>query len=137
MSGSDHAKVLLATFGTLGDIYPFIAIAKAIAACGLSPSSGRRRCTARPIESEAIGYTPIRPDIGDICNALGTDLPGMYRIMLGNPHFILDEIYAALPARDLRGRSPRSKRHDSNPDSEPACRRSSRSGEDPAAMRAR
>jgi rhamnosyltransferase subunit B len=93
MSGSDHAKVLLATFGTLGDLYPFIAIAKAIAACGLEPVIAAAEMHREAIESEAIGYTPMRPDISDICNALGTELPGMYRSMLGNPYFILDEIY--------------------------------------------
>jgi UDP:flavonoid glycosyltransferase YjiC (YdhE family) len=93
MSGSDRAKVLLATFGTLGDIYPFIAMAKAIAACGLEPVIAAPGDAREAVESEAIGYAPIRPNISEVCNALGTDLPGMYRIMLGNPRFILDEIY--------------------------------------------
>jgi UDP:flavonoid glycosyltransferase YjiC (YdhE family) len=30
-------RILLATFGTLGDIYPFVAMAKALAARGLEP----------------------------------------------------------------------------------------------------
>src|SRR5947209_7547298 len=63
MPGSDNAKVLLATFGTLGDLYPFIAMAKAIAACGLEPVIAAQEMHREAIESEAIGYAPMRPDI--------------------------------------------------------------------------
>lgn len=86
-------RILLATFGTLGDVYPFVAIARALAARGLEPLIAAPAMHRRTIEGEGIAYAPIRPDMQDICEALGTDLPGAYRIMLGNPHFILDEIY--------------------------------------------
>jgi UDP:flavonoid glycosyltransferase YjiC (YdhE family) len=86
-------RILLATFGTLGDIFPFVAIAKALAARGLEPLIAAPAMHRRTIEGEGIAYAPIRPDMQDICEALGTDVPGAYRIMLGNPHFILDEIY--------------------------------------------
>ena len=86
-------KILLATFGTLGDLYPFIAIAKALVARGLAPVLAAPEMHRAAIEAEAIAYAPIRPDMSDVCAALGTDIPGAFRIMLGNPHFILDEIY--------------------------------------------
>jgi UDP:flavonoid glycosyltransferase YjiC (YdhE family) len=93
MLGFEHPKVLLATFGTLGDIYPFITIAKALAGRGLQPIIAAPGDVREAIESEGIDYAPIRPNIGEVCNALGTDLAGMYKIMRRNPHFILDEIY--------------------------------------------
>ena len=93
MGASDRPKILLATFGTLGDIYPFVAIAKALAARGLEPVIATPEMHRRTIEGEGLATTPIRPDMADVCAALGTDIPGAYRMMLGNPHFILDEIY--------------------------------------------
>ncbi|MGJ0454755.1 MAG: glycosyltransferase [Methylocystis sp.] len=86
-------RVLLATFGTLGDIYPFIAIAHAMCHRGLDVVIAAPEMHQGSIEREGIAYARLRPHEGDILNALGVDLSGAYRIMLKNPYFILDEIY--------------------------------------------
>ncbi len=86
-------KVVLATFGTLGDIYPFIAIARALQARGFAPVIAAPEMYKRAIEAEGIGFAPLRPHENDIVGALGVDIPGVFEIMLKNPHFILDEIY--------------------------------------------
>ena len=86
-------KVVLATFGTLGDIYPFIAIAKALQRRGHEPRIVAPAMYAGAIEAEGIAYGPLRPHQRDIVEALGVDIPGIFRIMLKNPYFILDEIY--------------------------------------------
>ncbi|WP_157235206.1 glycosyltransferase [Methylosinus sp. LW4] len=86
-------RILLATFGTLGDIYPFIAIAHALRRRALDVVIAAPEMHRGTIEREGLGYTRLRPHEDDIIGALGVDLPGAFRIMLQNPYFILDEIY--------------------------------------------
>ncbi|MBG0792216.1 glycosyltransferase [Methylocystis sp. H62] len=86
-------RILLVTFGTLGDIYPFIAIAHAMRRRGLDVVIAAPEMHRGSIEREGIAYARLRPHENDIVDALGVDLAGAFRIMLKNPYFILDEIY--------------------------------------------
>ena len=86
-------KAVLATFGTLGDVYPFVAAALALKARGFSPVIAAPEMHRGAIEGEGIAYARLRPHEDDIMEALGVDIPGVFAIMLKNPHFILDEIY--------------------------------------------
>jgi UDP:flavonoid glycosyltransferase YjiC (YdhE family) len=86
-------KALLATFGTLGDVYPFIAIALALKARGIKAVIAAPGIYRQAIEAENIAYAVLRPDESDLMEALGVDVAGMFATMLKNPHFILDEIY--------------------------------------------
>jgi rhamnosyltransferase subunit B len=86
-------KACLATFGTLGDVYPFIAIGLALKRRGIEPIIAAPEMHRHAIEGEGIAYKRLRPHERDIAEALGVDVPGAYRIMLKNPYFILDEIY--------------------------------------------
>ena len=86
-------KIVLATFGTLGDIYPFIAIASALRARGFDPLIAAPDMYRDVIGAEGIAFGRLRPHETDIFDALGVDSAGAFRLMLKNPHFILDEIY--------------------------------------------
>lgn len=86
-------KAVLATFGTLGDIYPFIAIAHALAEREIAPVIVAPGMYRGDIEAEGIHHARLRPDESDIAEALGTDIRGVFDMMLKNPHFVLDEIY--------------------------------------------
>jgi UDP:flavonoid glycosyltransferase YjiC (YdhE family) len=86
-------RILLATFGTLGDIYPFIAIAHAMRRRGFDAVIAAPEMHRGSIEREGLEYARLRPHEADIVGALGVDIPGAFRIMLQNPFFILDEIY--------------------------------------------
>jgi UDP:flavonoid glycosyltransferase YjiC (YdhE family) len=86
-------RVLLATFGTLGDIYPFIAVAHAVSRRGLDVVIAAPEMHKGSIEREGVAYARLRPHENDIVGALDVDLAGAFRIMLKNPYFILDEIY--------------------------------------------
>lgn len=86
-------RILLATFGTLGDIYPFIAIARAMLQRDLDVVIAAPEMHRDSIEREGVEYARLRPDENDIVSALGVDIPGVFQIMLKNPYFILDEIY--------------------------------------------
>ncbi|PWB83804.1 MAG: glycosyltransferase [Methylocystaceae bacterium] len=89
----ERKRILLVTFGTLGDVYPFIAIAHAMRRRGLDAVIAAPEMHRSSIESEGVAYTRLRPHENDIVGALGVDLPGAFQIMLKNPYFILDEIY--------------------------------------------
>lgn len=86
-------RVLLATFGTLGDVYPFIAIAHAMRLRGLDVVIAAPQMHRDAVEREGIAYARLRPHENDIVAALGVDIAGAFQIMLKNPYFILDEIY--------------------------------------------
>lgn len=86
-------RILLATFGTLGDIYPFIAVAHAVSRRDLDVVIAAPEMHRRSIEREGVAYARLRPHENDIVGALGVDLAGAFRIMLRNPYFILNEIY--------------------------------------------
>jgi UDP:flavonoid glycosyltransferase YjiC (YdhE family) len=85
-------KAALATFGTLGDIYPFIAIAHALTKRGIEPTIVAPGMYRGAIEREGVRHACLRPDDRDIAEALGTDARGLLEGMK-KPHFILDEIY--------------------------------------------
>lgn len=86
-------RILLVTFGTLGDVYPFLAIAHAMRRKGLTAVVAAPEMHRDSIEREGVAYVPLRPHENDIVSALGVDVPGAFEIMLKNPYFILDEIY--------------------------------------------
>jgi UDP:flavonoid glycosyltransferase YjiC (YdhE family) len=82
-------RVLLVTFGTLGDIYPFIAIAHAMRRRDLDVVIAAPEMHRGSIEREGVAYARLRPHENDIVGALGVDLSGAFRIMLKNPYFIV------------------------------------------------
>ncbi len=84
---------VLATFGTLGDIYPFVAIAHALASRDVEPTIAAPVTYREAIEAEDVRWVRLRPDMTDIAEALRTDNRGAFEMMLRNPHFILDQIY--------------------------------------------
>lgn len=86
-------RIVLATFGTLGDIYPFIAIAHALRERELDTVIAAPEMHRGSIEREGVAYARLRPHENDITSALGVDIDGAFRLMLKNPYFILDEIY--------------------------------------------
>lgn len=87
------ARVVLATFGTLGDIHPFVALAKALQARGAHPVIATSAMHRALIEAEGIAFAPMRPDESDIARAHGLDIAGVFRRMGASPFFLLDEIY--------------------------------------------
>ena len=85
-------KVVLCTIGSLGDLYPFLAVARSLRARGLEPvvaTSGHYR---RKIEAEGIGFCPIRPDESDIVARLGMDMPELVGRLMRGDGFLLSEV---------------------------------------------
>jgi UDP:flavonoid glycosyltransferase YjiC (YdhE family) len=56
-------RILLTTFGSLGDLHPYIALARGLQAHGALPTIGTSAFYRDMVESRGIAFTPIRPDI--------------------------------------------------------------------------
>lgn len=59
-----HGKrILLTTFGSLGDLHPYLALARGLQAHGAHPIIGTSAFYREMVESRGIGFAPIRPDM--------------------------------------------------------------------------
>jgi MGT family glycosyltransferase len=56
-------RILFCTFGSLGDIYPFLALARELKRRGHSPAIATTPSYRQLIESEGIEFRPVRPDL--------------------------------------------------------------------------
>ncbi len=85
-------KILIVTFGSLGDLHPFVALAHALAAEGLTPVIATSAAYAEYIASEGLAFTPIRPDGDDLVARLGMEMGEMARRMAADDRFLFDQI---------------------------------------------
>jgi rhamnosyltransferase subunit B len=56
------ARIVITTFGSLGDLHPYIAIALGLKARGHEVILATGECYRKKIESLGIGFRPVRPD---------------------------------------------------------------------------
>ena len=85
-------KILLATFGSLGDLHPFIALGQALQREGfavvLATSSNHREA----VEAQGLGFTAISPDLQEVTDRLGLDLGGLARRMSADNGFLFKDV---------------------------------------------
>ncbi len=85
-------KILLATFGSLGDLHPFIALGRALQREGfaivLATSSNYRQL----VEEQGLGFVAVAPDLDDLMSRLGLDLGGLARRMSEDDGFLFQRI---------------------------------------------
>lgn len=62
------ARIVLNTFGSLGDLHPYLAIAIGLRRRGHEPVIATSEVYRRKIIAEGIGFAPVRPDVGLIMN---------------------------------------------------------------------
>jgi rhamnosyltransferase subunit B len=58
-------KIVFATFGSLGDVHPYIAVARELQARGHHASLATFEEYREPVESAGIGFAPVRPRRGE------------------------------------------------------------------------
>ncbi|HYL89608.1 MAG TPA: nucleotide disphospho-sugar-binding domain-containing protein [Burkholderiales bacterium] len=58
-------RILLATFGSLGDLHPYIAVARALAARGAQPLIATVPDYREHVEREGIAFAPVRPGMAE------------------------------------------------------------------------
>ncbi len=60
------ARIVLNTFGSLGDVHPYLAIAIGLRDRGHSPVVATSEYYRSKVEAEGIGFSPVRPDVGEL-----------------------------------------------------------------------
>ncbi|HEX5443025.1 MAG TPA: glycosyltransferase, partial [Pirellulales bacterium] len=70
-------RIVLATFGSLGDLHPFVALAKGLQARGHEPVIATSEYHRELIERQQIGFFPVRPDLLDFA-----ERPEIFRLLM-------------------------------------------------------
>ncbi len=60
------AKIVLNTFGSFGDLHPYLAIAIEMKKRGHQPLVATAEVYRKKIEAEGIAFAPVRPDLGEL-----------------------------------------------------------------------
>jgi UDP:flavonoid glycosyltransferase YjiC (YdhE family) len=85
-------KILIATFGSLGDLHPFVALGQALQREGcrvvVATSADHRALVVR----EGLDFFDIRPDVAEISAALRTDMGGIARAMSRDDAFLFEKV---------------------------------------------
>ncbi|PPD45391.1 MAG: glycosyl transferase family 28 [Methylocystis sp.] len=85
-------KILIATFGSLGDLHPFVALAHALRREGFAPVIATSAAYREFIEGEGISFVAIRPDADDLTQRLGIDMEEIARRMAADDKFLFDTL---------------------------------------------
>ncbi|WP_275938813.1 glycosyltransferase [Methylocystis parvus] len=86
------AKILIATFGSLGDLHPFVALAHALAREGFAPVIATSAAYSDYILAEGLAFAPIRPDADDLMARLGMEMGEIARRMAEDDKFLFDTL---------------------------------------------
>ena len=102
MSDMRSKRIVFFTFGSLGDIYPVLALAREMQRRGNSSVVATSPCYRSLIEREGVAFHPVRPDV-DIAD------PAVLRramdLRTGARYILRDILFPAL--QDTRTRLPR------------------------------
>jgi rhamnosyltransferase subunit B len=60
------ARIVLNTFGSFGDLHPYMAVAIGLKRRGHTPVIATAELYRTKVEAEGIGFAPVRPDIGEM-----------------------------------------------------------------------
>jgi UDP:flavonoid glycosyltransferase YjiC (YdhE family) len=89
-----NRKIVLSATGSLGDLHPFIALAKALKSLGYQPVVATAGSYREKIEAEDIGFVAIRPDAADLKRDLKLDLPEIARRIASDLSFMSHKVIA-------------------------------------------
>lgn len=92
MPAPPPTKVVLATFGTHGDLHPFLALALALRARGVEPVLAAAGVFREKVEAEGIAFRPMRPDVEVVAERLGMEPRQLARAVAARPEFLLQQI---------------------------------------------
>lgn len=60
------ARIVLNTFGSFGDLHPYLAIAIELRRRGHDPVIATSEVYRAKVEAEGVGFAPVRPDVGEL-----------------------------------------------------------------------
>ena len=84
--------IVLATFGTHGDLHPFMALALALQRHGARVTLAAAPDYRDKIETEGMAFAPMRPDMQAVMDRLGMDEHALTRRIDRQPQFLLTHI---------------------------------------------
>jgi len=84
-------RIVLSTFGSLGDLHPFVGIARGLKARGHDVAIATHASYRERVECEGVGFHPVRPDIDNFLEE--TALMGQIMHMRKGPEFIIRQIF--------------------------------------------
>lgn len=87
-----HPKIVLATFGTDGDLHPFLGLALALRARGLQPVLAAGEIHRAKVEAEGIPFHAMAPDVDAAAARLGMDRQQLTRAIAARPEILLTDI---------------------------------------------
>ena len=85
-------KILIATFGSLGDIYPFVALGQALQREGFAVVVATSETYRDLIIGEGLCFAAIRPDVEEATERLGMDLGEIARRMSADDGFLFQRL---------------------------------------------
>lgn len=84
--------VALATFGTLGDLHPFVAVALALKRRGIEPIVAAAEGYRANVEGEGLRFQRMRPDLDAMAQRLGMGERELARAAAKRPDFIVRDL---------------------------------------------
>lgn len=85
-------KILIATFGSLGDLHPFIALGKALQYEGFAVVVATSEYHRERVEAQGLGFAAVSPDLEELTQRLGLDLGAMARRMSEDDGFLFEKL---------------------------------------------
>ena len=88
----DGRKIVIATFGSLGDLNPYVALAHALKRIGFRPVLATSVFYRDWIESEGLGFAAVRPDVDELAERLGMDMGALAERVARDDGFMFREL---------------------------------------------
>jgi rhamnosyltransferase subunit B len=85
-------RIVLATFGTLGDLHPFIALAQALRCRGAHPLLATSADYREPVEAAGVDFAPLGPSFADIERDLRLSREQITQRAVARPWFLFDKL---------------------------------------------
>jgi UDP:flavonoid glycosyltransferase YjiC (YdhE family) len=85
-------RIILTTIGSLGDLHPFIAIGRALAARGAQVLLAIPEDGVAKVRAAGLKAVPILPSAARICARLGIGAEAFAARIIADPNFVLDEV---------------------------------------------
>jgi UDP:flavonoid glycosyltransferase YjiC (YdhE family) len=85
-------RVVLATFGSHGDLNPFLAVALRLRERGVRPVLASSAVYREQVESEGIEFCHMRPDLEAVVQRVGLDQSQLVRAVRAQPQFLLRQL---------------------------------------------
>lgn len=87
-----NRKIVIATFGSLGDLNPFVALAHALKRQGFEPVIATSEFYRGWIEGEGLAFAPMRPDVDELTERLGMDIGEIATRVTQDDGFLFGEL---------------------------------------------